>query len=80
MNAATATTDYETWARAFHGHAFLRRWAERNAAFLLPHLTGGQRLLDVGCGPGTITQGLAARTAPGQAVGIDVDPEFVAAA
>jgi len=80
MEAVAATTDYETWARAFHGHAFRRRSAERDAAFLLPHLTAGQRLLDLGCGPGTITEGLAARTEPGQAVGLDQDREFVEAA
>ena len=31
----------------------------------------GQRLLDVGCGPGTVTIDLAARVAPGEVVGLD---------
>jgi SAM-dependent methyltransferase len=31
-------------------------------------------LLDIGCGPGSITAGLAARVAPGRTVGADVDP------
>ena len=44
-----------------HGHheSVLRshRWrtAENSAGYLLPFLTPGIRLLDVGCGPGTIT-------------------------
>lgn len=48
-----------------HGHAeaVLRshRWrtAANSAAHLLPHLHDGQRLLDVGSGPGTITADLA---------------------
>jgi SAM-dependent methyltransferase len=35
------------------------------------------RLLDVGCGPGSITAGLADAVTPGLAVGIDFDPERV---
>jgi len=60
-----------------HGHAdsVLRshRWrtAENSAAYLLPRLTPGSRLLDVGCGPGTLTVDLARRVAPGAVVGID---------
>jgi ubiquinone/menaquinone biosynthesis C-methylase UbiE len=50
-----------------HGHheSVLRshRWrtAENSAAQLLPHLRPGLSLLDVGCGPGTITADLATR-------------------
>jgi ubiquinone/menaquinone biosynthesis C-methylase UbiE len=72
--------------RYTHGHQepVLRshRWrtAENSAAYLLPHLAPGQRLLDVGCGPATITLDLAARVAPGPTVGIDSSAEVVAAA
>nr|WP_283251009.1 class I SAM-dependent methyltransferase [Rhabdothermincola salaria] len=37
-------------------------------------------MLDVGCGPGTITLDLAARVAPGEVLGLDVAPEGVRAA
>ena len=41
------------------------------AAFLAPHLRGGMRLIDCGCGPGSITVDLAQAVTPGQAIGID---------
>ena len=53
-----------------HGHheSVLRshnwRTAENSAGYLLAHLRAGLDLLDVGCGPGTITLDLAARARP----------------
>ena len=41
-----------------------RRNAETNAAHLLAHLKPGMRLLDLGCGPGTISIGLAKAVDP----------------
>ena len=67
-----------------HGHddAVLRshRWrtAANSAGYLLDHLRPGLDLLDVGCGPGTLTVDLAARVAPGRVLGVDVAPEVVA--
>jgi SAM-dependent methyltransferase len=60
-----------------HGHhesvlrSHQRRTAEDSAAYLLPYLNQGMSLLDVGCGPGTITADLAALVAPGSVTAVD---------
>ena len=60
-----------------HGHheSVLRshqwRTAENSAGYLLDALTPGTSVLDVGCGPGTITVDFAQRVAPARVVGID---------
>lgn len=72
--------------RYTHGHsapvvaAHSRRTAEEAAAFVLPRLTPGMQVLDLGCGPGTITVGLAALVDPGDVVGLDNSPEVLAIA
>lgn len=59
---------------------FSTRSAFRQAAFLLPHLHAGMRLLDCGCGTGTITVGLAEVVAPGEVVGVDIgEPQLAQA-
>ena len=64
-------------ARYTHGHsaavlnAHSRRGAADSAAYLLAHLRAGMDLLDVGCGPASITADLAARVAPGRVVALD---------
>ena len=66
-----------------HGHhaSVLRshtwRTAENSAGYLLGSLEPGQRLLDLGCGPGTITLDLADRVAPGEVVGLDPSAEVI---
>jgi SAM-dependent methyltransferase len=61
-----------------HGHhdTVLRshRWrtAQNSAAYLLPQLSAGSALLDVGCGPGTITADLAAAVAPGRVTAVEL--------
>jgi SAM-dependent methyltransferase len=60
-----------------HGHheSVLRshewRTAENSAGYLLPHLHQGMEILDVGCGPGTITLDLARLVSPGRVLGVD---------
>jgi ubiquinone/menaquinone biosynthesis C-methylase UbiE len=69
-----------------HGHheSVLRshtwRTVENSAAYLVHLLRPGLELLDVGCGPGTITADLARRVAPGRVVGIDRSEEVIAQA
>jgi ubiquinone/menaquinone biosynthesis C-methylase UbiE len=66
-----------------HGHheSVLRshvwRTAQNSAAYLLPRLEPGLDLLDVGCGPGTITRELAALVHPGRVVGIDASDDVI---
>jgi ubiquinone/menaquinone biosynthesis C-methylase UbiE len=79
-NHAQEAPALESWLRATHAPAHSRRTAERHAAFLLPHLRTGMALLDAGCGPGSITVGLARAVAPGEAVGIDASAEAVESA
>lgn len=54
-----------------------RRTAEFDAGFLLPHLKPGMKLLDCGCGSGSITIGLAQVVAPGEVVGIDMESSVI---
>ncbi|NUK46271.1 methyltransferase domain-containing protein [Streptomyces lunaelactis] len=60
-----------------HGHheSVLRshRWrtAANSAAYLIGELSPGLDVLDVGCGPGTITADLAELVAPGQVTAVD---------
>ncbi|MFE9339823.1 methyltransferase domain-containing protein [Streptomyces sp. NPDC007063] len=60
-----------------HGHheSVLRshRWrtAANSAAYLLDELRPHHRVLDIGCGPGTITADLAARVPQGSVTGLD---------
>lgn len=67
--------------RYTHGHAesvlASHRWrtAANSAAYLLPLLEPGQRLLDVGSGPGTITADLAELVAPGRVTALEYDED-----
>ena len=64
-----------------HGHheSVLRshRWrtAENSAAYLMPRLTSGVAVLDVGCGPGTITADLATLVTPARVTALEVTEE-----
>ncbi len=48
------------------------RSVDSHAAFFKPYLRAGMKLLDCGCGPGTITLGFAALIAPGTVTGTDI--------
>lgn len=61
--------DYSDFLRRRHRPAHSRRTAEGWAAFLLPHLRPEMLVLDIGCGPGSITVGLT-----GRVIGLDLAP------
>ena len=69
-----------------HGHAesvlrsHRQRTAANSAGYLLDRLRPGLDLLDVGCGPGTISVDLARLVAPGRVVAIDAAADVVEAA
>jgi len=69
--------------RYTHGHheSVLRshkwRTVDNSAAYLVPYLTDGISVLDVGCGPGTITADIGRRVTPGRVVGIDVSADVI---
>ncbi|MGI9016250.1 MAG: methyltransferase domain-containing protein [Euzebya sp.] len=77
-------TGPEPQGRYLHGHAepVLRshRWrtADNSAAYLMPHLAEGQEILDVGCGPATITMDLGRRFPGSTIMGIDPSAEVLA--
>lgn len=62
-----------------HSSGVLRTHSWRNvansAAYLTPHLKPGLRVLDIGCGPGSLTIDLAKHTPDGQVIGIDYVPD-----
>jgi SAM-dependent methyltransferase len=66
-----------------HGHheSVLRshtwRTAANSAAYLVPSLRPDMKILDVGCGPGTITADLAALVPDGHVTGVDREPEIL---
>ncbi|KAK4503293.1 hypothetical protein PRZ48_006721 [Zasmidium cellare] len=49
----------------------LLRTAEFDGGFLLPHIQKTHHILDIGCGPGTITTGFARYATEGRIVGVD---------
>jgi ubiquinone/menaquinone biosynthesis C-methylase UbiE len=71
------------YTHGFHASVLRsHRWrtVENSAAYLLPELKPGHALLDVGCGPGTITAGLAERVGPGQVTAVDSSEKVLAQA
>lgn len=53
------------------------RTAQIQAGFLLPELAPDMSVLDIGCGPGSITVGLAEAVIRGRATGLDIEPSQI---
>ena len=72
--------------RYTHGHhesvLASHRWrtAANSAAYLLPFVSPDHAILDVGCGPGTITLDLARHVSGGHVVGLDTAVDAISAA
>ena len=56
---------------------FSDRHAETHAAFFINYVKSGMKILDCGCGPGSITLDFAEIVAPEQAIGIDLEPAHI---
>ena len=72
-NPESSTPDYTMGFGEEMLESLRRFTAETNAAYLLPYLRPGLRILDFGCGPGTISVGLAKAVEPGELHGVDME-------
>jgi SAM-dependent methyltransferase len=85
---ASATNQLNDATSARRGHLdtegaraiFSRRSATADASHLVPYLKPGLRVVDFGCGPGTLSLGLAAIVTPGEVLGIDISEASIAQA
>ena len=73
-NSTAMTTEQATYSHGHHksvveDHA--RRTAKDSAGYLIPHIKPTDFILDVGCGPGTITADLATLASQGKVIGCD---------
>lgn len=73
VNQTNYTQGYS--ASTVSSHA--SRTVESDASFLLPYLRPTDRILDVGCGPGTITAGFCAHVPQGYVVGVDLSEDVL---
>ena len=80
---STPSSKLTNYAYATHGYhdsvlrAHQSRTAQNSAAYLLPSLRPDMNILDVGCGPGTITADFAALVYQGYVVAFDVTEDVV---
>lgn len=70
----------DLWRREKAQAMLARRTIDNEIPPLRKYLKPRMRVLDVGCGPGTITTDVAAAVSPGEAVGIDREESLIAEA
>jgi SAM-dependent methyltransferase len=56
------------------------RTVNRDASHVVPHLRPGMRVVDFGCGAGSVTCGFAELVAPAEVLGFDISEEAIARA
>jgi SAM-dependent methyltransferase len=76
LSQETSTTSARDNEYSFAGNEFAtehfnRRTISRDAVLVVPHLRAGMRLVDFGCGAGSLTCGFAELVAPADVVGFD---------
>lgn len=76
MNSARYTPGHSRNASDF----MARRTLASHGQFFVEYLRPGDSVLDCGCGPGSITQGIAQHVSPGQVVGVDFGASQIARA
>ncbi len=74
---SSGTPDYTMGFSEQILESFKRHTAEASAAYLLPYLRPGLRVLDFGCGPGSVSVGLARAVVPGELHGVDMEESQV---
>ena len=82
------TSSTPTAARGHYVHAdnaaardlFNQRTVEQDAPHVAPYLRPGISLVDLGCGAGSLTCGLASLIAPGEVLGFDISEDAIAGA
>ncbi|KAJ9137634.1 Methyltransferase [Coniochaeta hoffmannii] len=53
------------------------RTVDTDAAFVLPHIKPSDKILDIGCGPGSITAGFTRYATEGSVIGVDLSDEVL---
>ena len=76
MSEENYTFGFEEAALAFMS----RRTLKTHGGFFAAHLKRGMHVLDVACGPGSITIGIAERVGSGRVTGVDLEESQVALA
>ncbi|KIW16241.1 hypothetical protein PV08_06292 [Exophiala spinifera] len=76
----TTTNPSSTYTQGYSSQTLATqqsRTVGSDAAFLFPHIKQTDHVLDVGCGPGTITTGFAQCANEGRIVGVDISTDVV---